>query len=189
MRAENALGDKRLLSPANLQCSARGPGSKAPPRRTAIATIVRNRPSMIQGRRVGERHRKHRSAATRERDRGREWSTRRVAVASSPTRAGRSGARMFRDRLTGRTPRSERGDRGSTPRPGSIAGDQRGRVAQQGERLSYKEEAAGSTPASPTRRRPIHGRIAQLAERLSDEEEVAGSTPAPPILRDRSSAR
>jgi hypothetical protein len=52
-----------------------------------------------------------------------------------------------------------------------------GRVAQQGERLSYKEEAAGSTPASPTR-----WRIAQLAERLSDTEEVAGSTPAPPIF-------
>jgi hypothetical protein len=88
--------------------------------------------------------------------------------------------RAFRDRLTGRTPRSERGDRGSTPCPGS----EHGRVAQQGERLSYKEEAAGSSPASRTRRR-----IAQVAERLSDEEEAAGSTPAPPTLRDRSSVR
>ena len=77
---------------------------------------------------------------------------------------------------------SRRGDgrRGaSSSRTGS-----HGRVAQQGERLSYKEEAAGSTPASPTPRR-----IAQLAERLSDEEEAAGSTPAPPTSRDRSSAR
>ena len=58
-----------------------------------------------------------------------------------------------------------------------------GRVAQAGERLSYKQEAAGSSPASPTRR------IAQVVERLSDTEEAAGSTPAPPISRDRSSAR
>ena len=58
-----------------------------------------------------------------------------------------------------------------------------GRVAQTGERLSYKQEAAGSSPASPTRR------IAQLVEHLSDTEEAAGSTPAPPISRDRSSAR
>jgi hypothetical protein len=40
----------------------RGSGSKAPPRRTSIARDMRNRGSVIQGRRVGEWHGKHRFA-------------------------------------------------------------------------------------------------------------------------------
>jgi hypothetical protein len=85
---------------------------------------------------------------------------------------------------SGRTPRSERGDRGSTPCPGVSAeeslrfssctplallgpwtarlgerkrrrhsrriGIQHGRLAQLGERLSYKQEAGGSKPSLPT---------------------------------------
>jgi hypothetical protein len=64
--------------------------------------------------------------------------------------------------------------------PDLSADDSRRRVAQQGERLSYKEEAAGSSPAAPMHQKSRR-RIAQQAERLSDEEEAAGSTPAPPI--------
>ena len=45
-----------------------------------------------------------------------------------PGARGVAGARAFRDRLIGRTPRSERGDRGSTPCPGS----RHGRIAQPG---------------------------------------------------------
>jgi hypothetical protein len=212
---------------------------------------------MIQGRRVGEWHGKHRSASGG-RDKGCEpWADRWRPPAASISHAfggwtegrgfcrrrhpngisdarrlsekgrrsggtpcpstdhGRSrwaSTRPFRDRLTGRTPRSERGDRGSTPCPGSVGriaessakqpcrggscGKRRRwfegstpsrstsrRIAQSGERLSHTQEAAGSSPASPTRR------IGQVAERLSDPEEAAGSTPAPPISRDRSSAR
>jgi hypothetical protein len=47
---------------------------------------------------------------------------RRPPAASSSQGAGRRGGlqpRTLRDRLTGRTPRSERGDRGSSPCPGS----------------------------------------------------------------------
>src|SRR5262245_40866127 len=166
---------------------------------------MRDRRPAIQGRRVGEWHRKHRSALSRARQRREYGPTGDARLLSrSPNGWGMDGearllpavlasgsfstdrrapeaegARAFRDRLTGRTPRSERGDRGSTPCPGS---DARGRVAQAGERLSYKQDAAGSSPASPTRR------IAQMVERLSDTEEAVGSTPAPPISRDRSSA-
>ena len=61
-----------------------------------------------------------------------------------------------------------------------------GRIAQLGERLSYKQEVAGSTPALPTPR--ARRRIAQAAERLSDMQEAAGSTPAPPTPCGRSSA-
>ena len=80
----------------------------------------------------------------------------------------------FRDRLTGRTPRSERGGRGSTPCPGVCSPRASSSTA---ERSFHMREAAGSTPALPIDRR----RIAQAAERLSDTEEAAGSTPAPPI--------
>jgi hypothetical protein len=60
--------------------------------------------------------------------------------------------KTFRDRLAGRTPRSERGGRGSSPCPGSFCST-RGRVAQPGrERLSNKQDVAGSNPASPTPR-------------------------------------
>jgi hypothetical protein len=91
--------------------------------------------------------------------------------------------RPFRDRLTGRTPRSERGDRGSTPCPGAATP---WASSSTGERSFHTREVAGSNPASPIFHRR---RIAQAGERLSDTEEVAGSTPAPPITaRDRSSA-
>ena len=74
----------------------------------------------------------------------------RTARDDSPRLTGgrprRRGARSFRDRLTGRTSRSERGGRGSSPCPGAIV---RGRVAQAEERFSDMEEAAGSTPALP----------------------------------------
>jgi hypothetical protein len=92
------------------------------------------------------------------------------------------GRRPIRDRLTGRTPRSERGDRGSTPCPGA----RRGRIAQLGERLSYKQEVAGSTPALPTR--TSLQADGSAAEHLSDTQRIAGSTPAPPIARGCSSA-
>ena len=92
-----------------------------------------------------------------------------------------AGARTFRHRLIGRTPRSGRGDRGSTPRPGSTprAGSSTGRAPL------LQREGRWFEPSLAHFRR----RIAQVAERLSDEEEAAGSTPAPPISRDRSSAR
>jgi hypothetical protein len=130
-------------------------GSKAPPRRTAIAPDVRNRRSLIQGRRVGERHRKHRSASGG-RDRGHDHGP--------PER--RSPAASISHRVMDGEARSDASRRvpGSSNRGGHHAlnveievrvldPDLRlsnpGRVAQQGERLSYKEEAAGSTPASP----------------------------------------
>ena len=92
--------------------------------------------------------------------------------------------RPIRDRLTGRTPRSERGDRGSTPCPGAATP---WASSSTGERSFHTREVAGSNPALPIFHRR---RIAQAEERLSDTEEVAGSTPAPPITaRDRSSAR
>jgi hypothetical protein len=119
-------------------------------------------------------------------------------------------ARMFRDRLTGRTPRSERGDRGSTPCPGSM-----GRIAESsakqprrgGRHGKWERWFEGSTPSRSTHSRASSSsgralvsqtrgcwfepslahcvarrlrRIAQVAERLSDTEEAAGSTPAPP---------
>ena len=65
-------------------------------------------------------------------------------------------ARMFRDRLTGRTPRSERGDRGSTPCPGSM-----GRIAESsakqphrgGRHGKWERWFEGSTPSRSTHSR------------------------------------
>jgi hypothetical protein len=89
----------------------------------------------------------------------RRWTERRLLRGLTPP---------FRDRLDGRTPRSERGGRGSSPCPGAC-----GRVAQTGERLSYKQEAAGSTPASP-----IRVAVAQPVERPPEARGAAGSIPA-----------
>ena len=128
-----------------------------------------------------------------------------------------ASARALRDRLTGRTPRSERGNRGSTPRPGSWAGQLRARQSSRAVVIAAANEAVArgfdslpvhSRAYSSAGRAPLlqrggrwfdpslahsqpqqHRRIAQMVERLSDEEEAAGSTPAPPIPRDRSSAR
>ena len=115
-----------------------------------------------------------------------------------------SARHSVRDRLTGRTSRSEREDRGSSPCPGAIV---RGRVAQEEERFSDTEEAAGSTPALPTSATaslamPLEGRAgfagaavlerassSARLERLSYTQEAAGSIPASPITRGRSSAR
>jgi hypothetical protein len=99
-----------------------------------------------------------------------------------------------RDRLAGRTPRSERGNRGSTPCPGAL-----GRVAQQAralvlqtrgrwfdsslahrvavaqpvERPPETRGAAGSIPAGHT-----FGSVAQRAESPTLNRVGAGSTPA-----------
>src|SRR4051794_20056705 len=96
---------------------------------------------------------------------------------------------------SGRTPRSERGDRGSTPCPGARASSSAGRapllqrgsgwfdsslahssrvtVAQPVERSPETRGVAGSIPAGH-----IHGSVAQLAERPALTREGAGSTPA-----------
>ena len=50
------------------------------------------------------------------------------------------------------------------------------RIAQLGERLSYKQEVAGSIPALPTSQAD-----SSAGEHLSDTQETAGSTPAPPM--------
>jgi hypothetical protein len=113
---------------------------------------------------------------------------------------GRSGRtdqvlrRPVRDRLAGRTPRSERGSRGSTPCPGAL-----GRVAQQAralvlqtrgrwfdsslahrvavaqpvERPPETRGAAGSIPAGHT-----FGSVAQRVEPPTLNRVGAGSTPA-----------
>ena len=91
---------------------------------------------------------------------------------------GVDGERRFRDRLTGRTPRSERGDRGSTPCPGSVVHRPERASSSTVERVSYTHGCCwfeSSLAHEPDRRR-----IAQAEERLSDTEEAAGSTPAPP---------
>src|SRR5262249_45765704 len=111
-----------------------------------------------------------------------------LALRRLPTPVGgrRSALRVavragsFRDRLTGRTPRSERGDRGSTPCPGASRADSstgRAPVLQTGG--CWFE----SSSAYSHRRR-----IARVVEHLPDKQEAAGSTPAPPTPRGRSSA-
>jgi hypothetical protein len=153
----------------------------------------------IQGRRVGEWLRKHRSAwAERPRRPGaqgaisllrrpprRSWTEKRVLPGTPPLSqspaARTEGARgangapplAVPDRLAGRTPRSERGDRGSSPCPGAC-----GRVAQEEERFSDKEEAAGSTPASP-----IACSIRSLRGASSSDGESACLTNKRPLVR------
>lgn len=152
-----------------------------PPRRRA-----RLRPA-IQGRRVGEWHGHKGFGVSRA-------PQRRSAFASSPRGVGRR--RTIRDRLTGRTPRSERGGRGSIPCPGIRSRwrngrraasrtpwatpvrvrlppwRSRGRVAHRDERLSYKQEVAGSIPASPTFARACDCRAA-IASRADTFETLA----------------
>jgi hypothetical protein len=153
-KGERLLGVMRRNSVRELRCAfacdfsedVRGSGSKAPPRRTSYRERARSRPA-IQGRRVGEWLGNRRLGACAERRRVRSTSC--VCVDLPHPGAGRRGTEAtLRDRLTGRTPRSDRGDRGSTPCPGS----RHGRVAQLEEHLSYKQGNAGSSPASPTAR-------------------------------------
>jgi hypothetical protein len=126
---------------------------------------MRNRRPAIQGRRAGEWHGKQSHEMT------------------------------LRDRLTGRTPRSDRGDRGSTPCPGTRwAGSAIWR-----EHLFHTQEAAGSSPASPTHRRgasqvrslPVTplGSVAQSAELPALTRGRAGSTPAGATLEGLPQAR
>jgi hypothetical protein len=98
--------------------ATRAPGSKAPPRRTVTPQLRKLRPP-VQGRRAGEWHEQHRSRNAGVTDAKCE------VVPNAPLRrppatevdGGRARTFSFRGRLTGRTPRSERGDRGSTLAP------------------------------------------------------------------------
>src|SRR5262245_8257754 len=113
----------RVLLPANFQADRAESGSKAPPRRTSTAPVAQ--PA------AGDPGPKGWRVA---------WKTSfgvRPDV-SSETHIGPGSS-------NGRTSRSEREGRGSSPCPGTI-----GPVAQEEERFSDTEEAAGSTPALPT---------------------------------------
>ena len=111
----------------------------------------------------------------------------------APRGVGRSGASL-RDRLTGRTPGSEPGGRGSIPRPGSRRPD-RGRLPPGGARLRRPlallrtlqsgARANALFPLPPGTQRRVRTpryrrRVAQQAERPSHKGEVAGSIPASP---------
>src|SRR5215212_11586793 len=89
---------------------------------------------------------------------------------------GRRGAALFareralRDRLTGRTPRSERGDRGSTPCPGVT-----GRIAESSAKQPRRGGSCGKTEAVVRGfdSLPVHSRASSSSGRaLSHKEEA-----------------
>ena len=113
---------------------------QSPSTMTSFRGRAHPRPA-IQGRRVGEWH-GHRRLGTCRAPQRRE-----ACVCVEPVRAGRR--RTIRDRLTGRTPRSERGDRGSIPCPG-IKDPQRIQVAEwqtRGVESAVGNAHEGSTPS------------------------------------------
>jgi hypothetical protein len=107
------------------------------------------------------------------------------------TRASHAGARTFRDRLTGRTPRSERGDRGSTPCPGVRSTPVR-RSPTGGGGLGNREVSpAWNTRLLSGEARPVEarGRVAQWeSARLTNERVLVRAQPRPCLCARRESA-
>ena len=116
---------------------------------------VGRRSAAIQGRRVGEWHRQHRSACSSGRAR--------AVRASTPHPRCGWRAPPFRDRLAGRTPRSERGSRGSSPCPRNSASPLRGRVAQV--RRALVSHTRGCWFESSLAHLPAIGRVDDLGRR------------------------
>jgi hypothetical protein len=138
---QNSLLNMPRLLPAHLP--------KPLERRAPKLLHVGRRISVIQGRRAGEWLGQHRSVSA-----GRDMKLQHTAVTwchcvDLVLRGGRRAQPRpcaIRDRLAGRTPRSERGDRGSNPCPGANTWASNSAWP---ECLSNTQDVAGSNPASP----------------------------------------